>query len=125
MKILLNSLFVLLSANLLCSCGSSDQIKAYCQYSKSTITYTHQEIYKKAAIFLTEEVKAQGSALVLPGGGDIDALAEFMMTSPLCIDCSLKYSAWSDPPMSSPLFMYQFDLESLARAGAYLGTDVA
>ena len=24
-----------------------------------------------------------------------------------------------------PLFMYQFDLESLARAHAYLGTDVA
>jgi len=27
--------------------------------------------------------------------------------------------------LSSPLFMYQFDLESLARADAYLGTDVA
>jgi len=27
--------------------------------------------------------------------------------------------------LSSPLFMYQFDLESLARAHAYLGTDVA
>ena len=27
--------------------------------------------------------------------------------------------------LSSPLFMYQFDLESPARAHAYLGTDVA
>jgi hypothetical protein len=32
---------------------------------------------------------------------------------------------FTDAGLSSPLFMYQFDLESLARAGAYLGTDVA
>lgn len=92
-----------LYAILLCSCNSSDQIKAYCQYPQSTITYTHQEIYEKAATFIIQEVEAQGSELVLPGNGDIRALTEFLMTNPRCLDCSFRYSAWSDPPT---IFVY-------------------